>query len=109
MSSTPVRDHGARHGRWDPGLARSQPPRRELSGWGPPGDDGSGEPAGCGSASVAVGPLGDSIRVGTVALQVQNRSVIHRAPARFALTPTFQGRSRSLVTSSVKTVSSGDD
>jgi hypothetical protein len=57
------------------------------------------------TASPAIGPLG-SASAGTLPTPVQVRAAIRRAPACFALSPTFQGASRSLVTNGAKTVSS---
>jgi hypothetical protein len=54
-------------------------------------------------ASVAIFPLNDSIPLGTLETPVQNRSLIRRAPARFAVTPRFRSAPRSPVTDGTKT------
>ena len=87
----PARQHCAHHDRTG-GLT---PKNRQSPG-----------PAATTRASVAITPVGDAISPGAIATPVQNKLVIRRAPARFALTPTFPGRSRSLVTDGAKTVSS---
>jgi hypothetical protein len=58
------------------------------------------------TAGLPIAPLNAATGAGTVPAPVKGRAVISRAPARFALSPTFQRPSRSLVTTGVKTVSS---